>query len=120
MTEAPILSKLEHRLLSMQVDDDEPLFVLYGDTVRDAPGVDLEQVLRALIELLDMGLSKCYLFDGKRRPAVGVTIDDLMKRFEGMSEAERKQYPSVPEYYFEITLEGKSEEAKDVYSAYYP
>jgi hypothetical protein len=120
MAEELTLNRLEHHLLSMQVDDVEPMFILYADTVRDVKGADLDQVLQALVNLVEMKFSTSYLVEDRRGDKVDITLELLRKRFEGMSEDERRRYPSIPEYYFEITPEGKVEEAKDVYSVYYP
>ena len=45
----------------------------------------------------------------------------LNKRFAGQSEEQRREHPLYKrEYYFDATAEGRLEEAKDVYNAYYP
>jgi hypothetical protein len=49
-----------------------------------------------------------------------LTLDDLKRRFEGLTEDMRNKYPmDIPEYYFEITEKGRKEEAKDSYKEYY-
>lgn len=121
MTEEIVLNRLEHNLLSMQIDDIEPLYVLYADTVRDIEGTTLDLILQALIKLVNLGFSECRLEkDDKLRPCKKLTLEDLKKRFAGQSEEERRKYPDVPEYYFEVTEKGRKEDAKDIYAAYYP
>lgn len=61
MDKTRILNRLEHHLLSIQMDDIEPLFILYADTIRDVEGANLELVLEALIKLMDMGFSECII-----------------------------------------------------------
>lgn len=122
MTKETILSRLEHNLLSMQVDDIEPLYVLYSDTKRDIKGTTLEQILNALIKLVNMGLSECIIKKrGRWQQCKELTVLDLMKRFEGQSEEEKIEYPmSANEYYFKVTKKGRLEESKSIYDPYYP
>jgi hypothetical protein len=122
MNEKIILDRTEHHLLSMQMDDSEPLFILYADTVRDVEGATLDTVLEALIKLINLGFSKCIQKKwGKWRPCENLTLEILKKRFKGLSEEKKKQYPEyISEYYFEITAEGRLEEAKEIYDDYYP
>jgi hypothetical protein len=121
MPEEQILNRLEHRLLSMQVDAIEPLYALYADTNRDIEGATLALVLKALLKLVSMGFSKCLLNkDGELKPYKKLTLDDLRRRFASLSEEKRRKYPNVPEYFFEITEKGRIEEAKEIYDAYYP
>ena len=120
MAEEEVLNRLEHNLLSMQVDDVEPMFVLYADTVRDVEGATLDLVAQALARLVELGLSRCYVVDKEWTRCERLTFEDLKRRFHGLSEKERREYPLyVPEYYFEITDRGRTEEAKEVYAAYY-
>jgi hypothetical protein len=116
------LSKLEHRLLSMQVDDSEPLFILYADTTRDMPDVSLNMVLESLLKLVNLGFSRVMVHgDEGWRYLTNLSSYDLEKRFQGQSDKEKKEYPKhLNEYYFEITDEGRKEESKEVYSIYYP
>ena len=123
MSEESVLNRLEHNLLSMQVNDIEPLFTLYSDTSRDVKGATLNLVLQALIKLINLGYSQCIRNneEGTWYPCNNVTLGDLKKRFEGQSEEEKKQYPMhVNEYYFQLTDQGRIEEAKDIYDSYYP
>ena len=117
-----VLNRIEHHLLSMQVDDDEPLFILYADTKRDIRGTTLDQILKALVKLLGMGLSECLIKNGgKWQKCENLTLSDLKRRFEGQSEEDKLKYPiHTDEYYFKITAKGKLEEAKKIYDAYYP
>ena len=122
MAEEPVLNRLEHHVLSMHVDDIEPLFVLYADTIRDVEGANLELVVQALIKLRDLGYTQCIRNEeGVWYSCNDVIFEDLKNRFEGQSEEEKKQYPMhTEEYYFQITDKGRAEEAKDIYNAYYP
>jgi hypothetical protein len=122
MNEEKILNRLEHSLLSMQMDDIEPLFILYADTMRNIEGANLELILQALIKLVNIGFSKCIQHKwGKWRPCNDPSIDKLRHRFDGLSEEKRRKYPEfLCEYYFEITEKGRLEEAKDIYDEYYP
>jgi hypothetical protein len=122
MAEERTLNRLEHNLLSMQVDDIEPLFILYAETSRDIEGTTLDLVLQALLKLVDMGFSQCLLgVEGKWEPCHKLTLKDLRLRFAGQSEEEQKEYPMhVDEYYFKATDQGKVEEAKAIYDVYYP
>jgi hypothetical protein len=122
MAEEHILNRLEHNLLSRQVDDIEPLFILYADTNRDIEGATLDSILQALVKLVNLGYSQCMKNkEGKWQLCKTLTFEDLKNRFEGQSEEEKKQYPMhVNEYYFEATEQGRTEEAKEIYNAYYP
>lgn len=124
MIKENVLNRLEHLLLSSQVDDNvEPLFVLYGWAKKEIKGVSLDSILKALIKLVDMDFSKCYLVfgAGNWQPVEKLTFKELKKHYEGMTEKERREYPLyIHEYYFEITEKRKLEEAKAVYDAYYP
>ena len=122
MAKERTLSRLEHNLLSMQVDDIEPLYVLYADTSRDIEGTTLDMVLQALLKLVNMGLSQCLLgVEAKRKPYDKLTLKDLKLRFAGQPEEEQKEFPMhTDEYYFEITERGRVEEAKAIYDVYYP
>jgi|WetSurMetagenome_2_1015567.scaffolds.fasta_scaffold577294_1 hypothetical protein len=116
------LNKLEHNLLSMQVMDSEPLFILYADTTRDMPDVSLDMVLESLLKLISLGLSRVMVHEDEGwRYITNISLHDLEKRFQGQSDKEKKEYPKhLNEYYFEITDEGRKEESKEVYSIYYP
>lgn len=122
MNEEKKLNRLEHHLLSMQMDDIEPLFILYADTMRDIKGANLELILQALIKLVNMGFSKCIQHKwGKWRPCKDLSIEKLRRRFAGLSEQKRRKYPEYfCEYYFKITQKGRLEEIKDIYNEYYP
>jgi hypothetical protein len=122
LAEEQILNHLEHNLLSMQVDDIEPLFILYADTIRDVKGATLDTILQALTKLMNLGYTQCTRNEeGTWHPCNNLTFEDLKNRFEGQSEEEKKQYPMhVNEYYFQITDKGREEEAKTIYDAYYP
>lgn len=120
MSKERILNRLEHHLLSMQGNESEPLFILYADTIRDVEGATLDLVLQALIKLVNLGFSKCILINfGKKQTCESLTFEDLEKRFEGLTEEQKKEYPSGDEYYFETTDQGRIEEAKEVYNEYY-
>jgi len=103
------------------MDDIEPMFILYADENRDE-GATLDEVLQALVKLVNLGFSKCRLEENNRigRVCQNLTVDDLKRRFAGQPEKEQKEYPDVPEYYFEITEKGRQEEAKEMYEEYYP
>lgn len=113
------LNKLEHYLLSMQVDAIEPLYVLYSDAKRDIEGANLDLILEALIKLVQTGFSKCYIGNGDLIPCEKLTLRDLQQRFSDLTEEEKTQYPTHGEYFFEITKKGKEEELKEIYSDYY-
>jgi hypothetical protein len=110
----------------MQSNDSEPLFILYADTIRNYEGATLDLVLESLIKLINLGFSECLIKEeedekGKWQICSKLTIEDLMKRFEGQSEGEKIKYPShTNEYYFQITDKGRKEEAKKIYDPYYP
>ena len=81
----------------MQVDDIEPLYILYADTIRDVQGANLEVILQALIKLLQAGYCRCTQKKwGKWRSCVGITVDRLRQRFARLSEDKRKCYPQYP------------------------
>jgi hypothetical protein len=44
----------------------------------------------------------------------------LKRRFKDLPKQEWGKYPETPEYYFEITEQGRQEEAKQKYDVYYP
>lgn len=120
MAGTPPLDRLEHYLLTSQMDDIEPLFVLYRGTMREVEGASLDLILHGLVKLVTMGLSKCYMSNSHLRPCKRVTFEMLQKRFTGQTEEQRKEHPLYKrEYYFEITSEGKLEESKAIYDAYY-
>ena len=122
MEEEHYLNRLEHNLLSMQMEDIEPLFVLYAEARRDIEEATLDLVLEALIKLVDMGFSECIIKKGASwQPCEALTLNDLKQRFEGQTEEEKLEYPMhTNEYYFRITEKGRLEEDKDIYDAYYP
>jgi hypothetical protein len=121
MEKTMVLNRLEHHLLSMQVDDIEPLFILYADTMRDIEEANLDLIVQGLAKLIESGYSICKQKKwGKWRLCKDLTVDKLKKRFLGLSEEKRKKYPiHFSEYYFEITETGKLEEKKDIYDVYY-
>jgi hypothetical protein len=120
------LNKIEHHLLAMQGNESEPLFVLLADTIRDIKGATLDLVLESLIKLINLGFSECIIKEdedekGRWKACNNLTIDDLMKRFEGQSEEEKLKYPKhTNEYYFRITDKGRKEESNKAYDSYYP
>jgi hypothetical protein len=116
-----VLNRIEHNLLSMQMDDSEPLFILYADTKRDIEGVTLNDVIQSLMRLVDLGFSECIVHeDGKWNLYKNITTTKLHKRFKGQSEEERIKYPMhTDEYYFRITPKGRIEEEKEAYNQYY-
>ena|ERR1039457_2761162 len=89
----------------MQVDDIEPLFILYADTMRDIQGANLDPILHALVKLVGIGYSKCTQKKwGKWRPCKDLSVETLRRRFMGLSEQKKREYPMrVSEYYFEAT-----------------
>src|ERR1039458_2425032 len=105
----------------MQTNDLEPLYILYSDAARDIEDANLDLVLQALIRLVTLGFSRCLQKKHETwRPCKAITLEDLKKRFVGLSDQEKKEYPmNTPEYYFEITEKGREEEAKQTYDAYY-
>jgi hypothetical protein len=121
MSGKKILNRIEHHLLSMQMDDSEPLFVLYSDTIRDIKNATLEKVLESLVKLIELDYSICEQKKwGKWRLCTDITVEKLQKRFEGLSEIKKRQYPEYKnEYYFKITSKGREEEVKDIYIDYY-
>jgi hypothetical protein len=123
MSTIPTLSKLEHNLLSMQVNDIEPLFILYADTKRDLPEFTLDDILYALVKLINLGYSQCIQKNEEENwsQCNNITFNILRNRFQGQSEKESMEYPKhMNEYYFKITDIGREEEAKEIYSQYYP
>lgn len=115
------LSRLEHSLLSTTADVIAPLYSLYDDVMREIEGADLEQVLQALMKLVELGLCRCLL-DVKNRgwePVEHLNIEDLRRRCSGHMEEKYLGYPDVIEYWFEITDKGRKEEARDIYEVYY-
>ena len=116
------LNQIEHSLLSMQVDDSEPLFILYADTKRDFENTDLDTILKSIIKLVELGYSKCLVHkDDKWDVYDNISLKDLQDRFAGLSEKEKLEYPIyIDEYYFQITEMGRIEEAKEIYDRYYP
>jgi hypothetical protein len=120
MKDTKDLSRIEHNLLSMQVDDIEPLFILYADTNRDVEGATLELILKALVKLARFGLSQVYIVDTKYKLIPKITFKDLKQRFKDLPKQEWGKYPEAPEYYFEITEKGRQEEPKPEYDVYYP
>ncbi len=71
MAEVPTLNRLEHYLLTSQMDDTEPSFVLYRMAMRNVEGATLDLISQALIKLVSMGLSKCYTSNSHLRPCKG-------------------------------------------------
>jgi len=120
-----MLNKIEHNLLTMQVYDSEPLFILVSDTMRDCKEATIELILSSLLRLIELGFSECIRKEGEDeqgswKPCNTLTIKDLTKRFEGQSETEKLKYPShTNEYYFRITEAGRKEERKSIYDSYY-
>lgn len=120
------LSRLEHFILSSVCDDIEPLHILYADSQRELPNVESGSFIVALQELYRLGLMKPYFFDYERhkyKPLKEVTQESLQKHFSRRSEDKLRQYPDESfggEYFFEITEKGREEEAKEIYSEYYP
>ena len=122
MSQGMALTELEYRLLSRQMDDDEPLFILYADITRDFEGITLDSVLQTLVKLVQLGFSKCLVssyVNESREPRETVTIEELRRHCEGRSEEDLRQHPD-PEYYFEATKLGRSEALREIYARYYP
>jgi hypothetical protein len=115
-----MLNKIEHNLLSMQMEDIEPLFVLYADINRDVEGTTLDLILKTLVKLVKLGLSRVYIVDTERKLMSKITLNVLKQRFDGLPEQAWGKYPEAPEYYFEITERGRQEESKPKYEVYYP
>ena len=127
MNEHLILSRLEHNLLSMIAFDEEPLFVLYRDTMRDIEGATLDLIVQTLVKFVRMGFIKCYFITNghlyvksERKPIDEPTVDELKRHASAYSEEDLRYYPSHGDYYFQITEKGEAEEAKDIYDIYYP
>jgi hypothetical protein len=115
------LNRLEHHLLSMQVDDIEPLFILYVDTISYIEEANLDLIVQGLVKLFESGYSICKQKKwGRWRLCKDLREDILKRRFLGLSEEKRKKYTiHFSEYYFEITEKGRLEEQKDIYNVYY-
>jgi hypothetical protein len=120
MKDTKDLSRIEHNLLSMQMEDIEPLFVLYASINRDIEGATLDLILKALIKLVKLDLSHVYIVDTERKLIPKITLKNLKRRFKDLPKQEWGKYPETPEYYFEITEQGRQEEAKQKYDVYYP
>jgi hypothetical protein len=124
MQQQDALSELEFHLLSATMDDREPLFILYSDTMRSGvKGANLGSILQALVKLVSLGFAKCF-FDygagGKRKECNSLSIQDLRKHCSGRTENELREYLlDSGEYEFEATPEGRKEEAKEIYQKYY-
>jgi hypothetical protein len=126
MNKQPLLNRLEHNLLAMQMDDEEPLFILYADTMRDIEGATLHLIIQALVKLVRLGFSKCYFVANgdfpsnvEWKPIDKPTIEGLKRHANAYSEEDLKTYPKYGDYYFQITDKGMIEGAKDIYASYY-
>ena len=114
------LNNLEHNILSLLTNFPTPLYSIYADMMRDFENINLDKILHALVRLVELSLSKCYLVENGRKPIEKLTIDDLRQRCVGLAEEELRKYPLYTgEYEFEITEKGREEEAKDIYNVYY-
>ena len=122
VNEGMALTELEYRLLSRQMDDDEPLFILYADITRDFEGITLDSVLQTLVKLVQLGFSECtvYSYDSDSWESRGaISLEELRRHCEGRTEEDLRQHPD-PEYYFEATKLGRSEALREIYARYYP
>jgi hypothetical protein len=118
-----ILDNTEHRLLSMHVDDIEPLFVLYNEIRKSIPRITISLVSKALIKLVNMGFLECFwVTKEKWLKCKSITLNDIEERIKSLTDEENEQYQSIiiDDYYFKITKQGKLEEAKEIYNSYYP
>ena len=115
MSDQTTLNKLEHNLLSSTMNDVEPLYILYHDTMRDVEGASLDAILEALVKLTKIGLLNCFFRDDKtnvRRPCKKLTVAELKKHCVGRTEEQLRRYPEPEyggEYEFEPTPEGRIE-----------
>ncbi len=115
-----MLNRLEHLLLTTQMDDWEPLFLLYRVARYRMEGSTLDMILEALVKLFDMHLINAYLVNGGTKVIEKLIVEELRLHCEGRSEEELSEYPPTAEYYFKPTKEGRMEEGKDIYASYYP
>jgi len=125
MNNQAVLSKLEHHLLSSMMDDIEPLYVLYAETIRDIEEANLDLILEALVKLTESGFIRCFFEDNKpphaRTHCKNLTAAQLKKHCSHRSERELQSYPEhrAGEYEFKATPKGEFEAWKDIYKKYY-
>ncbi len=121
MNDTPELNELQFHLLSSQADGPEPLFVLYYETVDTHKGVTLDEILHVLVWLVKQGYSAYDIRPPPRNNPgyADITFEELKKRFEGLSEKERREYPRRSEYYFRLTAKGRKENENPAYEKYY-
>ena len=120
------LSRLEHLLLSTMCEDREPFHALYADSIREIPGLPAQHVIEGLLQLYRLGFAKCYFFNdttGRYEPRASMSREALLKHCASRTPEELGKWPDESlggEYFFDITDEGRREEAKEIYAEYYP
>lgn len=118
------LSRLEHDLLSSFVTDMESLYLLHADARRDLR-TSTQDIVDALLLLVRLGFARAYFIGDYSRGyerRMEVSKEELLNHLSGY-EDEYLLYPregKVGEYHFAVTDEGRVEEAKEQYDAYYP
>jgi len=121
-----MLTRLEHRVLSGACNGKEPLHILFSEAKRDLGDVSPADFIGVIAKLVGLGYLSAYFFSYattqyQRLPFVAEGV--LMAHCAGRTYAELLDYPPESkdgEYFFEVTDLGRAEEAKDVYSVYYP
>jgi hypothetical protein len=115
------LSKIEHYILSDTLNDIEPLNVLYNHFMNEFTNANLDMIIAALVKLTKTGLRECYFEEyRKMKYCKELTEEQLREHCSGRSEEDLRSFPDkTGEYEFKATQEGRKEEAKDIYNAYY-
>ncbi len=116
------LNRLEHFILSISVDDIEPLYVIYRQAKDDVPGATIDSIISTLIKLTKLGYLECLIDSHGRKLCENITENQLKEHCQGKSEHELRDYPFDKnfEYEFRATRAGRVEESNDIYEEYYP
>lgn len=113
-----MLTKLEFIILREQLDDREPLFVLYRAARDYTKGTTLDMIIEAIVSLFNKGFIKAYIYDGGKIELERLTIAELSTHCARRPDKDLREYPLGVEYLFEPTIEGQIEYEKDIYDIY--
>ena len=113
----------DKKFAGQRLDSTGPYYynAMYFDMMGGLTGINLDQVLDALIRLVGLGFAKCSLIEGtaQRRPIEELTSDDLVRRCSGLSKEELREYPLYAhEYELEITEKRIEGDARGIYDSY--
>ena len=110
MTDSNVLTQLEHYLLGRVANGEEPLWIVYRESMMRWPETSHVEFASALERLSKLG----FVTEFSPRDKLFLTAERLLHHFENRSEEQLKEH-SDSELWIEVTDKGLTEYLKPRY-----